>query len=93
MRIERLSRFALLVTVAVLLGAGGPAIAENAIKAPAQKSIGRGKQEIVPCLIVMNADGANLMGTTLALWPAVGLHVILIALLASAPARDRRMKT
>ncbi|WP_431322918.1 hypothetical protein [Rhizobium sp. YTU87027] len=61
------SRIALAVIVASLLGAAASAVAENAIKAPAQKSIGTAKQEIVPSLIVMNSDGASLKGTTLTL--------------------------
>ncbi|MGV4791692.1 hypothetical protein [Rhizobium sp. F40D2] len=67
MDIGGLSRFALAVAVAGLLGAAGAAAAEDAIKAPAQKSIGTAKQEIVPSLIVMNSDGAKLNGTTLTL--------------------------
>lgn len=41
--------------------------AQNAIKEPAAKTIGVHKQEIVPSLIVMNADGAKLEGNTLTL--------------------------
>lgn len=67
MAIGGVSRLALIVAVAGLLGATGPAVAENAIKAPAQKSIGTAKQEIVPSLIVMNSEGASLKGTTLTL--------------------------
>jgi len=66
MFIGGISRIALAV-VASLLSASGSAVAENAIKAPAQKSIGTAKQEIVPSLIVMNSDGASLKGTTLTL--------------------------
>ena len=46
-----------------------PAIsfAEDAISAPAQKTIGLAKQEIVPSLIVLNSAGATLQGTTLTL--------------------------
>ncbi|MBX4924370.1 hypothetical protein [Rhizobium binae] len=67
MVIGGVSGFALAIAVAGLLGVTGSAVAENAIKAPAQKSIGTAKQEIVPSLIVMNADGASLKGTTLTL--------------------------
>jgi hypothetical protein len=67
MFIGGISRIALAVVVASLLGAAGSAVAEDAIKAPAQKSIGTAKQEIVPSLIVMNSDGASLKGTTLTL--------------------------
>src|SRR5262245_7826111 len=57
-----------------------PAIspAQDAIKAPAQKSIGATKQEIVPSLIVMNADGASLAGTTLTLH-GISPHSIMFA--------------
>ena len=44
-----------------------PTLAENAIKAPAQKTIGHAKAEVVPSLIVLNADGATLKGNTLTL--------------------------
>jgi len=60
------SKLALFAITAGLLCAG-PAIAENAIKAPAQKSIGAAKQEMVPSLIVMNSNSATLSGTTLTL--------------------------
>ena len=43
------------------------ALAQNAIKAPNQKTIGQAKPEIVPSLIVLNADGATLKGNTLTL--------------------------
>ena len=43
------------------------AAAQNAIKEPAAKTIGVHKQEIVPSLVVMNADGAKLEGNTLTL--------------------------
>ena len=42
-------------------------LAEDAISAPAQKTIGQAKAEVVPSLIVLNARGASLEGTTLAL--------------------------
>src|SRR5262249_31522912 len=49
-----------------LLCASGLALAaDDAIKAPAQKTIGQAKTDIVPSLIVMNSDGASLEGTTL----------------------------
>jgi hypothetical protein len=43
-----------------------PAVAEEA-NAPAQKTIGATKPEMVPSLIVMNARGASLQGETLTL--------------------------
>jgi hypothetical protein len=43
------------------------AFAQNAITAPAEKTIGVHKTEIVPSLIVMNADGGTLAGNTLTL--------------------------
>jgi hypothetical protein len=39
----------------------------NAVTAPAQKTIGVAKTEMVPSLIVMNARGASLQGATLTL--------------------------
>jgi hypothetical protein len=50
--------------------ASSASFAENAIKAPAAKTVGATstqKQEIVPSLIVMNSDGATLKGNTLTL--------------------------
>jgi len=43
------------------------ASAQNAIAAPAEKTIGVHKTEIVPSLIVMNADGGTLDGGKLTL--------------------------
>ena len=57
----------ILVTVASLLCTCGLAFAEDAIRAPAQKTIGMARTEIVPSLIVMNSDGARLNGNTLTL--------------------------
>lgn len=45
----------------------GPALAEDAISAPASQSIGVAKTEMVPSLIVLNSGGATLEGTTLTL--------------------------
>ncbi len=60
--------FKTLAAAAVMLAAlAAPAVAQNAIKAPAEKTIGQAKPEIVPSLIVLNADGATLEGNTLTL--------------------------
>ena len=57
--------------VAAVVGwlcASGPALAQDAITDPAEKTIGAPtKKEIVPSLIVMNSRGARLEGTTLTL--------------------------
>jgi len=45
----------------------GLSAAQDAISAPGSKTIGVAKQEIVPSLIVLNADGAALDGETLTL--------------------------
>ena len=50
-----------------LLAISGQSFAQDAIKQPAQKSIGAVKQEIVPSLIVLNARGASLQGQSLTL--------------------------
>jgi hypothetical protein len=55
-----------------------PATAQNAIEAPAQKTIGQPKTEIVPSLIVLNADGAALSGDTLTL-TGVSTNAIIFA--------------
>jgi hypothetical protein len=57
----------MLMAVAGLLCAPVFASAQNAIDAPAQKTIGQGKTEIVPSLIVMNSRGASLQGQALTL--------------------------
>ena len=49
----------LLIALAGFLIAPGLASAQNAISAPASKTIGHGKTEIVPSLIVLNARGAK----------------------------------
>jgi hypothetical protein len=65
MRINQIA--SILMTVTALLCAPGLAGAQNAITAPAQKTIGESKTEMVPSLIVMNARGASLQGQTLTL--------------------------
>ena len=50
-----------------LVGLGFSAHAQDAISRPAEKTIGQAKTEIVPSLIVMNAQGASLQGDTLTL--------------------------
>lgn len=60
------------IAVAATLGilTSSTSMAENAITAPATKSIGTSstqKTELVPSLIVMNSDGATLKGDTLTL--------------------------
>ena len=58
--------FCLTWTIAVLTFGAHPAVAQET-NAPAQKTIGATKTEIVPSLIVMNAQGASLQGETLTL--------------------------
>ena len=57
------------VAFAGLLCAPGLALADDAISAPAVKTIGKtagpAKSQIEPSLIVMNSRGARLEGTTL----------------------------
>jgi hypothetical protein len=57
----------MLMTMTCLLFAPGWALAQNAIAAPAQKTIGQSKTEMVPSLIVMNSRGATQQGQTLTL--------------------------
>jgi hypothetical protein len=57
----------ILVTVASMLCGCALAFAQDAIKAPAQKTIGMAMTEIVPSLIVLNSDGASLSGNILTL--------------------------
>lgn len=56
-----------MMTVVGLLYAPGWALAQNAITAPAQKTIGQSKVEMVPSVIVINSRGASLQGKTLTL--------------------------
>jgi len=62
---------ALVVALGMLCLPGLAVAADDAIKAPAQKTIGQttgpNKTEIEPSLIVMNSRGASLAGTTLTL--------------------------
>ncbi|MBB3545169.1 MULTISPECIES: hypothetical protein [unclassified Rhizobium] len=73
------STLAVAATLGVLTSS--TVIAENAITAPATKSIGTSstqKTELVPSLIVMNSDGATLKGDTLTL-TSVSSNSILFA--------------
>ena len=59
------NRLAFVLSIAGLLCTSGIVLAQNApnaITAPAQKTIGTSKPEMVPSLIVMNARGASLQG-------------------------------
>ena len=56
-----------LITAAALFAAPATALSEDAIHAPAQKTIGVAKPRIVTSLIVMNARGATLDGGKLTL--------------------------
>jgi hypothetical protein len=60
------SKFAVSIAL-VALATSFSAFAQDAIKSPAQKQIGSTKTEVVPSLIVMNAQGATLDGETLTL--------------------------
>ena len=55
-----LSKFAFTLLCAVVLSA--PLAAQDAIQNPGEKTIGVGKPQIEPSLIVMNAAGATLAG-------------------------------
>jgi hypothetical protein len=56
-----------LATVAALLTAPPIAFGQDAITAPAQKTVGSVKAKVEPALIVMNARGASLQGDKLTL--------------------------
>ena len=57
----------IIIAVACLLFAPHSAFAQDAISAPAQKSIGGSKAEMVPSLAVLNSKGAILQGNKLTL--------------------------
>src|SRR4029453_2910097 len=57
----------MIVAVACLFCAPHLAFAQDAINAPAQKSIGGSKTEMVPSLAVLNSKGATLQGSKLTL--------------------------
>jgi hypothetical protein len=59
--------FTVSAAVVAILLVPSLAFSQNAITAPASKTIGAAKQEMVPSLIVMNARGASLQGTNLIL--------------------------
>ena len=61
------SMLQILITAAALFAAPATALSEDAIHAPAQKTIGVAKPRIVTSLIVMNARGATLDGGKLTL--------------------------
>jgi len=64
------------IAVAGLAFAPGLALAQDAISAPASKTIGVAKPEMVPSLIVLNSGGATLDGTTLTLTKVAGNAII-----------------
>jgi hypothetical protein len=57
----------ILATAAALLMAPAVALAQDAITAPAQKTIGQAKSKMVPSLAVLNSRGATLQNDTLTL--------------------------
>jgi hypothetical protein len=57
----------IIAAVVGLLYLSGSGLAQDAITAPAQKTIGMARTKMVPSLIVMNSDGAKLNGNTLTL--------------------------
>ena len=59
--------FRILMTAAALFASPAMALAEDAISAPSQRTIGVDKPQIEPSLIVMNARGAKLEGDKLTL--------------------------
>jgi len=59
--------YCLVLMVVGLMFGPQVALAQDAINAPAKKQIGGAKTEMVPSLIVMNAQGASLEGDTLTL--------------------------
>jgi hypothetical protein len=61
------STFALMAVVVCTIGIQPPALAQDAIQGPAQKTIGGTKAKVEPALIVMNAAGARLEGDKLTL--------------------------
>ena len=64
------------LAAAGLLCVPGLALAQDAISAPASKTIGVAKPEMVPSLIVLNSGGATLEGTTLTLTKVAGNAII-----------------
>ena len=60
----RNSKLVTMMTVVLSLDSVSYALAQSAISAPAQKTIGSAKAEMVPSLIVMNAKSATIQGQT-----------------------------
>jgi hypothetical protein len=55
----------LLAAAAALFGTSPMSLAQDAITAPAQKTIGAAKSGMIPSLAVLNSHGASLQGNTL----------------------------
>ena len=55
----------MLMTAAALFAAPAMALAQDAISAPAQKTIGAPQNEMIPSLAVINSHGASLQGNAL----------------------------
>ena len=68
----------ILLTAAALLAVPALAFAQDAITAPAQKTIGSPKTDMIPSLAVLNSRGATLRGGTLTL-TGVGANSIIFA--------------
>jgi hypothetical protein len=68
----------MVVTAAALVAAPAMALAEDAISAPAQKTVGAPKGAMVPSLAVINSRGATLQGNALTM-TGVGLNSIVFA--------------
>jgi hypothetical protein len=68
----------MLMVAAVLLAMPAIALAEDAISAPARKTIGSPKGAMIPSLAVINSHGASLQGNTLTM-TGVGPNSIVFA--------------
>jgi hypothetical protein len=68
----------LLVTAAALFCTSPMSLAQDAITAPAQKTIGATKSSMIPSLAVLNSRGASLQGNTLTM-TGVSLNSIVFA--------------
>ena len=72
----RLSAISMIAVAASLLAAS-PVFAQDAISAPAEKTIGATKSKMVPSLAVLNSGGAKLEGGKLTMSGISAVSIVL----------------
>src|SRR5262245_55278413 len=74
--VGRVSKLALIAAVDGALGATVPALAQDAMQAPGQKTIGGTKPQMIPSLAVLNSKGASLKDGKLTMTGTTGNSIV-----------------